>query len=56
VIDLLLLLFDKGEKKSTPHVVDLNLTGAYTINISLSLMFSMLYQELQKISVDSTLK
>ena len=47
---LLLLLFDKGEKKSTPHIVDLNLTGEYTINISLSLIFSMLYPDLPAIT------
>ena len=40
------MLFDKGDIKSTPNVVDLNLTGAYTINISLSLIFSILYPDL----------
>ena len=45
----LTILF-KGEIKSTPHVVDLNLTGAYTINISLSLIFSMLYPDLPPIT------
>jgi hypothetical protein len=45
----LTILF-KGEINSTPHVVDLNLTGAYTINISLSLIFSMLYPDLPPIT------
>ena len=47
---LLLLLFDKGEIKSTPHVVDLNLTGEYTINMSLSLIFSILYPDFPAIT------
>ena len=50
MIDLLLLSFDKGEKKSTPHIVDLNLTGAYTINISLLFIFSILYPDLPLIT------
>lgn len=47
---MLLLSFDKGDKKSTTHIVDLNLTGAYTINISLLFIFSILYPDLPLIT------